>query len=151
MQRVVLDTNVLISSAYDELSASSQILDACRRGRLTAVVSPQLKDEYAHTLARAVRIRGHEETVREFLASTELVEIGAPPAVVRDDPEDDKVIATAVVGHADAIITNDRHLLDLDPYAGMRILRPTTFLQLRADEGGGTWNTLARMIGLPGA
>ncbi|TSC73166.1 MAG: hypothetical protein G01um101438_189 [Parcubacteria group bacterium Gr01-1014_38] len=32
MNRVVLDTNVLVSSAYDELSASWKIVGACMRG-----------------------------------------------------------------------------------------------------------------------
>ncbi len=148
VQRVVLDTNILVSSAYDEWSASWKILNDCIRGELTAVMSPALRREYERILSQTVKIRGHAETVQMFLAAAELFTPQAIPAVVPDDPDDDKVIATAVAGHAGAIITNDRHLLDLDPYHDIRILRPVTFEYLRRDERGDDWRDLARMTGL---
>ncbi|MDP3685935.1 MAG: putative toxin-antitoxin system toxin component, PIN family [bacterium] len=154
MKRVVLDTNVLVSSAYDDLSASWKIVEACLRGELTAVVSPALRSEYEEILARTVNIRGHEEQMRAFLAATETVRPASVPHVVEDDPEDDKVIATAVAGRADALVTNDRHLLTLDPYRPeddaepIRIVRPVTFEQLRSEERGDGWQDLARLIGI---
>ena len=50
-------------------------------------------------------------------------------AFVPDDPEDDKLIAAALGGNAGVIITNDHHLLDLDPYGQIRILRPADFVR----------------------
>ena len=58
------------------------------------------------------------------------------PKMVSADPDDDKFVATAVAGHADAIVTNDRHLLVLDPYQTIRVLRPTTFLDQMAGDVG---------------
>ena len=154
MNRVVLDTNVLVSSAYDELSASWKIVGACMRGELTAIVSPALQGEYEEILAKAVKIRGHEEQIRKFLSAVETVHPATVPHVVRDDPEDDKVLAAAVEGKADAVVTNDRHLLDLDPYrpeagsAPIRIVRPLTLENLRSEERGSGWQDLARLIGI---
>ncbi len=148
MKRIVVDTNILVSGAYDDLSASASILEACTRGELTALLSPALQRECVRILAQAVQIRGYEETVRRFLAAAEIVHPSETPRVVPDDPDDDKVIAAAVAGDAHAIVTNDRHLLDLDPHDGIRILRPVTFAQHRGDAHGGTWHDLARMIGI---
>lgn len=148
MRRIVLDTNVLVSGAFDDLSASWKIIEACTSGELVAVVSPALQHEYETILERTVNIRGREEQIRAFLQSAELVTPEATPRVVPDDPEDDKIIAAAIAGNAEAVITNDRHLLDLDPYRTIRILRPVAFEHARSEASGGAWDDLARMIGI---
>ena len=154
MNRVVLDTNVLVSSAYDDLSASWKIIEACIRGELTAIVSPALRGEYDKILAKTVSIRGHEEQVRMLLSAADIVHPVSVPRVVEDDPEDDKVIAAAVTGRADAVITNDHHLLTLDPYTleessrPIRILRPVTFEHFRTEAARSGWRDLARLLGI---
>jgi uncharacterized protein len=129
--RVVIDTNVLVGGAYAPASASRQIIDACLRGELVAVLSPSLRKEYEHILERAVRVRGYDEALRQFLEKAEVVEPAVVPRVVADDPEDDKLIATGLGGNAGFVITNDRHLLGLDPYGPICILRPAAFIRLR--------------------
>ncbi len=46
------------------------------------------------------------------------------------DPEDDYVLATGVLGHADCLVTGDRGLLALEEHQGMRPLTPTARLAL---------------------
>ena len=48
---------------------------------------------------------------------------------VPDDPDDAKVLATAVAGEVDALLGNDHHLLDLAETAPIPILRPGAFLR----------------------
>lgn len=128
--RVVIDTNVLVGGAYAPMSASRQVIDACLRGELVAVQSPSLHKEYEHILEKAVRVHGYDEALRQFLEKAEVVEPAIVPRVVPDDPEDDKLVAAALGGNAGFIITNDRHLLDLDPYGLIRIHRPADFVRL---------------------
>jgi putative PIN family toxin of toxin-antitoxin system len=45
------------------------------------------------------------------------------------DVDDDKFLALAVTGQADAIISGDRDLLDLVSHDGIPILAPAQFLQ----------------------
>jgi predicted nucleic acid-binding protein len=47
---------------------------------------------------------------------------------VVDDPTDNKYLACALEGHAEYIITGDQHLLQLDPWRGIRIIPPAVFL-----------------------
>jgi len=56
-----------------------------------------------------------------------VVSISVPIRVCRD-PRDDKFIEAAVHSRANAIITGDLDLLALDPFHGIRILTPATFL-----------------------
>ena len=44
------------------------------------------------------------------------------------DPDDDKLIETAVMGAADCLVTGDRDLLDMSPFQGIPILTPRAFL-----------------------
>jgi putative PIN family toxin of toxin-antitoxin system len=127
--RVVLDTAVLVAAAYAPRSASRRLLDACLRGDVRAVVSRELWREYEHIVRRAVRRRDFGTDLRRLLEAAELVQPGATPRVVPDDPGDDMVVAAAVAGGADAIVTNDRHLLDLDPYGRLRVERPSDFVR----------------------
>ena len=136
--RVVPDTNVLVGAAYAPASASRRLVEACLRGELVAVLSPALRREYEHILPRAVRRPGYEAALRQLVEGALLVEPADVPRVVPDDPDDDKLLAVAVAAGADALVTNDRHLLALDPYGTVRIRRPADFLRAwRADEGAG--------------
>jgi hypothetical protein len=45
------------------------------------------------------------------------------PRVVPDDPEDDKLVAAALVAGA-ALVTNDGHLLALAGHGGLEVVRP---------------------------
>ena len=53
---------------------------------------------------------------------------------VATHPEDDLILATAVSGHADYLVTGDRQLLQLGSYQGVRILSPRAFLELLEDQ-----------------
>ena len=66
----------------------------------------------------------------ELLASLELVEPQETPRLVPDDPDDDKFPAAARAGSAGWIVTNDRHLLALDPYGAIRIVPSGRFVEL---------------------
>jgi putative PIN family toxin of toxin-antitoxin system len=128
--RVVLDTNVLVAAAYDRGSASRRLVDACLRGELAAVVSPALVAEYRHILPRAVRVHGYDEELSQLIENGLVVEPADVPRVVPEDPDDDKLAALAVAAGAVALVTNDEHLLRLDPLAGVRVVRPPEFLRL---------------------
>ena len=132
--RVVLDTNILIASAYAPRSASLRIVTACIEGRLTLVVSSAVRREYDRLLPRAVRLpresardREHAERMERLLSAAECVEPVETPRLVPDDPDDDKFLAAAEAGVASALITNDHHLLELESHSGCRIVRPSAF------------------------
>ena len=50
------------------------------------------------------------------------------------DPEDDKILETALMGEADCLVTGDRDLLEMSSLRGIPIVTPATLLDLRTDE-----------------
>jgi len=47
---------------------------------------------------------------------------------IPDDPDDEEILACAVDGRADLIVSGDRHLLALGAFRGIPILSPRDFL-----------------------
>jgi putative PIN family toxin of toxin-antitoxin system len=127
--RAVLDTNVLVAAAYNPSGASRRVVDACVRREVVALLSPDLRREYELILARAVRGRRPDGVLAELLRGAEVVEVRGVRRAVPDDPGDDKVVALAVAGRADAVVTADAHLLRLDPLGGLRLVRPESFVR----------------------
>jgi uncharacterized protein len=125
--RVVLDTNVLVAAAYAPASASRAIVEACLDGDLEAIVSEETVREHRYILSRAVRSGAYQERLEQFLSGGTLVAPERTPRHVPDDAEDDKFLAAALTGQAGWVVTSDHHLLDLDPYWKVRIVRPGEF------------------------
>ncbi|MGD0972344.1 MAG: PIN domain-containing protein [Desulfobaccales bacterium] len=71
--------------------------------------------------------------VMEGLAKTLQVAVLTPGELaveaVADDPADDLVLACALEGNADFIISGDKHLLNLRNYQGIKMVTPAEFLE----------------------
>jgi putative PIN family toxin of toxin-antitoxin system len=132
--RAVLDTNVVVSALIWG-GKPLGLLEAATEGRVDLVTSPVLLAELAevlhrpHLKMRLQRVRGSvEEALALYAALAISVTPATVPRAVPNDPDDDHVIAAAVVGQADIIASGDRHLLSLGTYQTIRILLPADVL-----------------------
>lgn len=139
--RVVLDTNIVVSSYVVRLGAPGRIVAAWRAGAFQIAVSGALLNEYERALNYPRVVRRHRfspaqlaQEVAAIRATAILVEPDTVPRVVPDDSDDDQVLACAVAAGADYIVSGDRHLLDLREYRGIRILSPAAFVALLDSE-----------------
>ncbi len=112
--RVVLDTNQRVAALLRPPELATFMM-AWESARFTVMASPAMIDEYRHVLAYPdVAALIYPELLRAFtshlLDDIELVEPPETPRVCRD-PDDDKVIAAAVYGLADYILTVDEDLM----------------------------------------
>lgn len=148
--RVVLDTNVLIDGFADDFSPQAKLIAAVQRGEITALVTPKIEREYGRILRRLVGDIAYHKRIEDFIAAAERCQPVAVTDVVIDDTEDIKFIEAALGGHADVLITNDRHLLDLGEVNDIRILKPaeawSRFSATSADNS--EWKSWARGLGL---
>ena len=122
----MIDTNILVASAYNRASASGRIFNAVERGEFQLVLSPDIQREYDRIIPRAVRVPGQVSRLRAIIATGLRVSPSANPPVT-EDREDDNFLAAALAGSAESVITNDSHLLNVDGYCGLRVLRPSSF------------------------
>lgn len=136
--RLVLDTNV-VASALLWNGTPAQLLDAARTGDLELFTSRVLLAELTRILQRtkfanAIAASGLslEELVLGYVELATLVIPAPVPPTVRDDPDDDHVLACAVAADADLIVSGDRHLLSLHTFESKLIVSPAEALRILA-------------------
>ena len=138
----VVDTNLLVSALLRQAGPPHALLAAWRRGAFALLVSPLLREEYARVLPRP-KFRDKYGLTPEAVADL-LILIDAQAVVVTPtahlpvevrDPKDDMVLAAALGGAADFLVTGDEDLLALagDPQLGtLQIVTVRTFLDVLA-------------------
>lgn len=138
MPRIVLDTVVLVRALINPHGDWGRLLFEWA-GHYRLVVSPLLLSEYLEVTARPELARKfrtlpeHQRDMLDLLSRAEVVMFDALPTFERD-PDDAHVLATAVAGGADYLISGDNDLLDLGEYAGIPILSAPSFLGLLARD-----------------
>jgi putative PIN family toxin of toxin-antitoxin system len=125
--RVVLDTNVIVSGLLSPSAPPAELLKRFERGLLTLVTSVPQIEELRDVLARPrIASRFPEDIARRFLEhfDARATICGSLPTVeASPDPNDDFLLATALSGGAELIVTGDkRHLLALGSFAGIAIV-----------------------------
>ncbi|MDA4134175.1 MAG: putative toxin-antitoxin system toxin component, PIN family [Thaumarchaeota archaeon] len=124
MLRAVLDTNVLISAVISD-GKPRQLLRKGIENKFSLVTSDLILKELASVLRRP-RFKTTEDEIQRIdlalIQSAEVVDVKSSFRVVKRDPKDDLVVNTAYDGKADAIVTGDRDLLELESFRGVRII-----------------------------
>jgi len=140
--RVVLDTNVFVSSLLVKEGPAAQVLDAWRARRYLLIVSPALVAEIASTLRYPHIRRRYRITENDIQVLLDLLEVDSilVPGIadvagsIPEDPDDEIVLACALEGEADLIVSGDHHLLALGQLRGIEIVAVRRFME-RLNQG----------------
>lgn len=127
--KIVCDTNVLVAG----LVAEGLCRDIVKRrfSSVQLVTSRALLDELARVLRRKFDTDPNDVPFLEaYRDQATIVRPAALPRAVCRDHDDDKVLAAAIAGKTDLIVTGDEDLLVLGQYRGIRILSPRQFVEL---------------------
>ena len=134
--RAVLDTNVLVSGLLWH-GPSNALLGHARAATIELVTSAALLDELADVITRRKFAAILERTTRtpehilsELRVLAEVVIAPPLPKPVCRDPDDDAVLACALAGQADLIVSGDDDLLVLKEFQGIRIVKPAEAIRL---------------------
>ncbi len=130
MKKVVIDTNVFVSSFFG--GNPLKIINLWKKGEIFLCVSNKILEEYINVLNRMGLENEKElgELLNLFRHNPNLIFTGKTPElkIVKDDPDDNKFIECAVELGAQYIISGDKHLLRLKKYFEIEILKPKDFL-----------------------
>jgi uncharacterized protein len=132
---IVLDTNTVICGLFWK-GAPRQVLDLARSGTFTLFTSPELLAELGKVLERqkfSTRLVQANISIEELVLGYASLAITVRPhkiaAVIKADPDDDKVLACAKTANAEIIASGDSHLLDLKEYEGIKIMTVNLLLE----------------------
>ena len=131
MTRVVVDTNVFVSSFFG--GNPRKIIDLWKTGEIVLCLSRPIVDEYVEVLSRlGLQNEGElKELLDIFAKGLNVLFSATTPSlnVIEEDPDDNKFIECAVALKSSYIISGDKHLKSIGDYMGVHIVTPTEFLQ----------------------
>lgn len=132
--RVVFDTNVFVS-AYRSRNANSptrELIDRWLAGEFILLTCNAIVDEVIEKLtALSIATETIEEIIVRLDTLAEWIEVPAEAIkrVVLKDSDDDIVVACAIIGKADFLVTYDPHIFTIDNInLGIRITKALPFL-----------------------
>ena len=126
--RIVFDTNVIIAGIVAE-GLCREILET-HLPEHTPIISQVLWDELVDTLREKFGLRSENlPMLGLYRQLAEWCDAAPLAQAVCRDPDDDWVLATAVAGQAEAIVTGDQDLLLLKKYSGILVLNPRQFVE----------------------
>jgi putative PIN family toxin of toxin-antitoxin system len=130
-QRIVLDTNVLISAILFG-GKPRRVLDLVISGSIDCTLSTAILDELRGVLQRpkfgfSPNVCLH--IIEELHGICDIIYPSVSVDVIRSDPDDNRILECAGEAHAHFIVSGDPHLLDLGKFEKIRILSPADYLK----------------------
>ena len=134
--RVVLDTNNMVSGTIMHHGSSYEALEAWRRDQFILLTSKAIIKEVKRVLYYSrIQKKYHlteleiKKVVRNLIRYAVVTPGEVKLNVIKGDPADNEVLACAVEGRADLIISGDKDLRELNVYGGIRIIGACEFVK----------------------
>ena len=137
MLKAVIDINLFVSGMISKKGNPAKLLQLWHDRAFLVVISEQMVEElgrvlrYPH-LRNKYNLKDEEielavDTIKKFaIVLPDVIKLN----VIKNDPDDNKVIECAIESSSDYILTYDRHLLKLKEYKGIKILKPEEILKM---------------------
>ena len=130
MLKATADTNLLVSALVYKRGKPDQFLRMALAGQISLATSDPILDEMADVLARKFHASPDEIAAAKAIVkeAARTVTPAVQLDVVKEDPDDNKILACAVTAGSDYIVTGDKHLLRLKQYDSIQIVKVADFL-----------------------
>jgi putative PIN family toxin of toxin-antitoxin system len=145
MMKIVLDTNVLINGFKDEHSFEKKIINAVVAGEIEAYANKQTLQENRLISSQLIDNEEYKVDLNNFFDQLHWV-INRRQIRIVSDPEDNKILESAVEARADFLVTSDNDLLSLNEYQRVKIVNPSQFWAEYKDEGMDLWKQWTSFI-----
>ena len=134
--KVFFDTNVYVAEAL--IGGTAEVmLSATANASWRIFVSHYVLDEVERVLTEDLAFPRRLARMSRQRCRRRAVHVKELPSrhEVPDDPADSPILRAALEAGVDYLVTNDKQLLKLDPYEGLRIISMTGYYQLLVAEG----------------
>jgi uncharacterized protein len=128
---VAADTNIYVS-ALIFAGLPRQFLLAAEDARIHLFISEPIRQELVRILRAKFSWPSDQvnETLLQLESCTELVRPTEKLDVIKEDPDDDRVLECAVAAGARFIVSGDNDLLRLGRFRNIRIVKVADFMKL---------------------
>jgi putative PIN family toxin of toxin-antitoxin system len=129
--RIVLDTNVLLSGVVFG-GIPDRVILAIKKKKYRVITSPFILGELRKHLRDKIGWENFriEYAIRNLGRISEVIEPKKKVGRIKTDKSDNNILACAVEGKADYIVSGDKkHLLSLKKFRGIPIYSPQEFLK----------------------
>jgi putative PIN family toxin of toxin-antitoxin system len=134
--KIVFDTNVYVAEALLG-EAAEEMVTATVSASWRIYATAYLLDEFERVMIEKLGVSQRFASLsRQRIARrAKTVESAVSHHAVLLDAADTPILRAAISVGADFLVTNDHHLLDLDPYEGVRIVSMSHYRQVLITEG----------------
>ena len=137
----VLDVGQYVSATIQPRGHPAQILLAWQAAEFDLVASIALFADLRRVLHYPHIRKRHKLSDEEVLLCVDSLALAAvltpgelEVSAVEADPTDNKVLACAVEGNVDYVVSSDKHLASLGEFGGIPILSPRQFLEILSEQ-----------------
>ncbi len=133
--RIVLDTGILVSALITKDTPPDRLYRSWRKGLFDLITSDAQLEEIERVLSykkleRFIK-RDDAQFLLEGLYRLALVQDDIPSVDLSPDPDDNKIIATAIAGKADYLVSGDKaDLLSLETAQGIPIISARQMVEI---------------------
>ena len=130
--RIVLDTNVLIAAFISHGTCNEVFKQVIRHHQL--VISEFILQEFQNKLVGKFNYakKEVEEALHLLLSRSEVITPTPLTTQISRDPDDDNILAVALSGNCDCIVSGDKDILDLTDVKNLRLISPSDFWKYEA-------------------
>jgi len=132
MLKFTLDTNTFISATISK-GNEYEILKLAKDGKIKIISSLEIIKEFREVISRrkfGFSQKQIDNVTKQILSISDLIVPIIKLKIVKDDPDDDKILECAVSGSVDYVVSGDRHLLDLKEYDNIPIIKTAEALKI---------------------
>lgn len=133
--RVVLDTNILVSALITRHTPPDKLYQAWLRGEIELIASEvqiaEINDVLARPRLRRFLDADEADAIIKNIGTRALIITELPDVNVSPDPKDNPILAAAIAGKAELVVSGDKkHLLALGEVEGIPVVTAREALKL---------------------
>ena len=132
MLKITPDTNTLVSAAISK-GNEYELLRLAELGNVKLILSPQIIQEFIGVISRpkfGFSEKQIADSIKQIIDVSNIIMPVKGIDIIKEDPEDNRILECAQAGKADYIVSGDRHLLNLKNYKSIRIIRTKQALDI---------------------